>query len=99
MSNPDFERINKIAEKIIKDIDHQCLMHYILKSIDESLYEEIEQNVTDELTPYEIEKIVDKVYKHVIWELAKSTFDYIRFTVPEYKTILYNKLIKQWKKQ
>lgn len=98
MSNPDFERINKVANKIIEDIDHQYLMHYIFKSIDESIYEAIEQNVTDELSPYEIEKIVDKVYKHAIWELAKSAFDFIRFTVPEYKTILYNELIKQWKK-
>ena len=99
MSNPDFERINKVTNKIIEDIDHQCLMHYIFKSIDESIYEEIEQNVTDELSPYEIEKIVDKVYKYAIWELAKSAFDFIRFTVPEYKTILYNKLVKLWKKQ
>ena len=99
MSNPDFERINKVADKIIEDIDQQCLMHYMFENIDWTIYEEIEQNVTDELSPYEIQKIIDRVYKYAIWELAKSAFDFIRFTVPEYKTILYNKLIKQWKKQ
>lgn len=90
-----FKHAHEVAQNIINNTDIKYLAHYWFANLEWQVYEEIRDNVTDELTPYEIEKILDEVYKYVLGELNREIFMFTRYSLPEYKPLLYNYLISK----
>jgi len=93
---------NQIKDSIIDDYDHQCLWHYSFENYEWMMYdmvrEELEKREVGDLSKSDIEHILVEVFAHSIAEWVKEAQKFGMYSLSEYVTLLYNKLLSNgWK--
>ena len=94
---------NQIKDSIIEDYDHQCLWHYSFENYEWMMYdmvrEELEKREVGDLSKSDIEHILVEVFSHSVAEWVKESQRFGMYSLPEYVTLLYNKLLEKWKQK
>lgn len=96
---------NQIKNSIIEDYDNQYLWHYSFENYEWMMYDmikdELEKNekiVTDDLSKSDLEYILVEVFAHSVAEWIKEAQRFNMYSLSEYVTLLYNKLLSNgWK--
>ena len=90
---------NEIKNSIIEDYDNQCIWHYSFENYEWMIYEMIEEKVTDDLSKSDLEYILVEVFAHSVAEWVKESQRFGMYSLSEYVTLLYNKLLEKWKQK
>ena len=90
---------NQIKDSIIEDYDNQCIWHYSFENYEWMIYEMIEEKVTDNLSKSDLEYILVEVFAHSVAEWVKESQRFGMYSLSEYVTLLYNKLLEKWKQK
>lgn len=90
---------NEIKNSIIEDYDNQCIWHYSFENYEWMIYEMIEEKVTDDLSKSDLEYILVEVFAHSVAEWVKESQRFGMYSLSEYATLLYNKLLEKWKQK
>lgn len=94
---------NQIKDSIIEDYDHQCLWHYSFENYEWMMYdmvrEELEKREIGDLSKSDIEHILVEVFSHSVAEWVKEAQKFNMYSLSEYVTLLYNKLLEKWKQK